>query len=331
MLRGPDGYWIYKDLPNEEALQPFWKPFAAINQWTTENPGPLAAGDLSRSARPDAIQWVHENKPEGIAIGDGRIVARYDGSTSEVPLIGGNFDSVEAVTEGWKGRGSLPPLDESVFHSGRASIRFEPSAAGQSPRSPHIDKKIPEAGHKKIYEVSFWVKTAGAGDPIRFWVGRANSSQHPDYMYYANYFLPPDHDWMRLRTPITWGMYKGSPPLVLRFWCPPTDGKVWLDEVRLQPVQVRTLDIPLNPPADAAGWGTIDWKLSPADARCEADIEDPEDDHTLRKRLYPGDNVAPLVAVVGLKPVVLRLKVYPSPAETVVLEEVQIRFTSKSR
>lgn len=175
------------------------------------------------------------------------------------------------------------------------------------------------------YELSFWVKTAGR-EPIRFWVGRADSGQWPTYMRYSNYVLPPGSDWTHLRTHASYG---GRAPLVLRFWCPPTDGKL-LDDVSLRPIQARTIEVALNPPADATGWGTIDWKLSPLDARCKAQIVDAEHGRDLRIRLYAGDSLAPLAAIVGLKPVVLRLEVYPSAAEPVILEAVQVRFTSKS-
>ena len=97
----------------------------------------------------------------------------------------------------------------------------------------------------------------------------------------------------------------------------------------LRPVQDRTIDIPLNPPADATGWGRVDWKLSPRDARCSARIVDAEDGHDLRIGLYSGDSLAPLEAIVGLKPVVLRLEVHPSAAEPVMLEEVQAGFTPR--
>ena len=117
---------------------------------------------------------------------------------------------------------------------------------------------------------------------------------------------------------------------ICRFWCPPTDGKLWLDDVSLRPVQARTIDIPLNPSTEAEGWGNVDWKLSPPDARCEARIVDREHNKDLRISLYTGDSLAPLAAIVGLQPVVLRLKVYPSAAEPVILESVQAHFTSTS-
>ncbi|HIE28983.1 TPA: hypothetical protein EYP66_17045 [Candidatus Poribacteria bacterium] len=329
MLRGPDGYWIYNDFPGGNVPEQFWTAFFAINQWTTDNPGPLPAGDLSQNAMTDAIKWVNKNKPDGIVVNDGQIVARYDGRANEVYIAGGDFDSGKDVAEGWQGRGSLPPLDDSVFHSGLGSILFEPSAGrSERPRSPYIDQEVPEAKKGQSYELSFWIKTAGTNDPIRFWVGRADSSQYPGYMWYSNYFLPPNHDWMRLRVPVS---YQSAPPLVLRFWCPPTDGKLWLDDVKLRPVQTRIIHVPLNPPANVTSWGIIDWKLSPSDARCDAEIIDAKDEQKLRMRLYPGDSLAPLAAVVGMKPVLLRLKVYPSAVEPVILEKVQVGFTFHPR
>jgi hypothetical protein len=328
LLRAADGFWAYHELG--KAFEPFWEYFPAINRWNREHPGPLPKGDLRVDLMPSAVRWVQENKPDGVTVSDGGITARYDGEAPEVRLVGAGFDSAEAVAKGWQGRGELPPLDGSVFHTGEASIRFEPSAQRSSPTSPYIDQKVaglPQEGQS--YELSFWVKTGKGDDPVRLWVGRANSSQYPAYMHYGNYFLPPSSDWMRVRTHGSHRKYAGPPPLVLRFWCPPTKGKLWLDDVSLRPVQDRTIDIPLNPPADATGWGRVDWKLSPRDARCSARIVDAEDGHDLRIGLYSGDSLAPLEAIVGLKPVVLRLEVHPSAAEPVMLEEVQAGFTPR--
>ena len=120
---------------------------------------------------------------------------------------------------------------------------------------------------------------------------------------------------------------------MLRFWCPPTEGKLWLDDVRLRPVQTRTIDVPIEPPIQAADWGNVHWKLSPHDARCKAIIVDAEKEKgsEVRKSLYSGDSLAPLAATVGgVRPLVLRLEVYPSVVEPVVLQEVEVRFTSSS-
>jgi len=72
-------------------------------------------------------------------------------------------------------------------------------------------------------------------------------------------------------------------------------------------------------------------KTTPPDARCNAQIVDAKDNHILRSRLFPKDSLEPLSAITGLKPVMLNLTVYPSMAEPVILEEVQICFTTKSR
>ena len=102
---------------------------------------------------------------------------------------------------------------------------------------------------------------------------------------------------------------------------------MWLDDVSLRPVVARTIEGPLTPPPKAAGWGSVEWKLSPPDAQCKARIVDAEDGHDLRISLYSGDSLAPLAAIIGLKPVVLRLEVYPSTPGPVTLERVQARFT----
>jgi hypothetical protein len=170
-------------------------------------------------------------------------------------------------------------VDKSVAHSGEASIRFEPSAERASPNSPYLDQKVPDVQMGQAYELFFWARTAASGNPTRLWVGAAGSDQWPGYMWYHNYMLPSGREWLRLRTPIS---NSGKPPLVLRFWCPPADGKMWLDDVSLRPVETRTIDVPLEPPANATGWGNVGWKLSPPDARCKARIVDSQNGRDLR-------------------------------------------------
>lgn len=327
LVRRADGYWMYTGRWSTERHESISKLHTAVVRWTKDHPGPLPAGDLNVDAMAAAKQWVKEHKPQGISVSDGAIAARYLGEASEVPLSAAGFESDDAVAGGWFGRGGLPPVDTSVVHSGAGSLCFEPSLESSSPVSPYIDQKVPGARKEQSYELTFWTKTAGGGEPIRFWVGAADSAQWPAYMLYHNYVLPADRDWARLRIPIS---YRGKPPLVLRFWCQPTGGKTWLDDVGLRPVEARTIDVLLTPPANATGWGNVDWMLSPPDARCEARIIDPEGGHDLRINLYAGDSLAPLAAIVGLKPVLLRLEVYPSAAEPVILKDVQIRFVSNS-
>jgi len=328
LLRRANGFWAYSELG--KGFEPFWKYFPPINRWNNENPGPLPKGDLQVDLMPSAVQWVRENRPEGVRVSEGRITTRYDGEPPEVRLAAAGFEDAEEVARGWQGgRGELPPLDASVFHTGRASIRFEPSAERPSPTSPYITQMVADLPREgQSYELSFWVKTGEGSEPVRFWVGRAHSRQ--SYMRYSNYVLPPGCDWMRVRTHGSHSRYAGPPPLKLRFWCPPTEGKLWLDDVSLRPVRARTIDVALNPPAQATGWGSVDWKLSPIDARCNARIVDAQDGHDLRITLYPGDSLGPLEAIVGLKPTVLRLEVYPSAGQPVILEQVRAGFTSSA-
>ena len=189
-----------------------------------------------------------------------------------------------------------------------------------------MDQKVPEARQGQDYELSFWTRTAAGEAPIRLWVGRADSGQWPGYMLYTNFMLPPGRDWTRVRTAVT---YNGTPPLVVRFWCPPTKGKAWLDDLRLKPVQTRTIDVALDPPADTTGWGAVRWKLTPHDARCAARVVDPKSGQELVVTLYSGDSLAGLQAIVGLKPVTLRLELYPSPGEPVVLDAVEVSYTKR--
>ena len=313
LLRAADGYWAYF----EGDTEPFWKFFPAINRWNREHPDPLPPGSMRHSGLAEAIQRLREEHPEGLEVEQGHIVACYEGDAGEIPVIGRSFDDEQEVQRGWQGRGVLPPLDEKVVYSGSASLRFEPSAPGKVPQSPFIDQKIPGAGDDP-HEISFWVKT-DAPAPVRLWVGTATKEQYPAYMWYYNFVLPAQQDWLRLRiAPVSFD--------VVRFWCPPTEGRLWLDELRLRPVQERIIEAPLGLPQGAVGWGTIDWRLSPAHAPVEAELVAAEEGRLLRKRLYPGDSLAPLMAVVGPQPVRLRLRVYPSAAESVALEEVEVRY-----
>ena len=115
MLRGPDGFWIYRDYEIPERL---WEQARRMNQWTTANAGPLAAGDVTVDALAAAVDRLPGSAPRGIAVSEGRIVARFDGRGDEIRIIGGHFESDREVSKGWQGRGALPPLDRSVFHSG---------------------------------------------------------------------------------------------------------------------------------------------------------------------------------------------------------------------
>ncbi len=319
LLRGADGYWVYDKSP-----EPFYEQGGVMNRWTTAHPGPLPTGDTVVNAMDGALARLAGKAQAGLVAEGGRIVARFEGDGECMTLFGSENESEDTYRVNWEGRGVLPALDNAVFHTGASSIRFQPSASGEAPISPYIDRKISEnrAVKGRKYELSFWVKARGTA-PLRFWVGQAGSNQYPAYMYYNNFMVEPGTAWKRLRMEVR---YKAEPPLVLRFWTPPSDGTLWLDNVTLRPIRERTIEIPLTPPTNAKGWGVVEWTLSPADARCEADLVDPEDGHTLRMRLYSGDSLAPLEALVGLRPVLLRLQISPSAEEPVVLKEVQIGF-----
>ncbi len=316
LLRDAGGFWAYRTLPGA-AFEPYRDALTAVNRWNREHPGPLPAGSVRRDALAAAAAAIGDAGQDGVAVEGGRIVARCEEDAREIPLVGGDFDDADEVAHAWQGRGALPPLDEAVVHSGRASLRFEPSAAGDGPISPYIDRRVPEARDLQC-ELSFRVRT-DAPEPARLWVGTATSEQYPAYMWYHNFTLPARQDWTRLRiVPVSFE--------VLRFWCPPTDGRLWLDDVRLRPVQERVIDVPLELPDDAVGWGTVKWRLSPVDARADAELLAADDDRVLCRRLYSGDSLAPLAAVAGRGPVRLRLHVYPSAAEAVVLEEVTVGY-----
>lgn len=184
-------------------------------------------------------------------------------STEHRGKLGQGAAAKQAYSTDWQGRGALPKLDSTVFRSHRPSIRFEPSSSGKTPISPFIERKISaqDASPGGRYELSFWVRCRSTS-PIHFWVGQANSNQHPAYMYYQNFVLQPGKKWQRQRISVR---YKSDPPLVLRFWVQPTDGIVWLDDLKLRPVQSRTIDVPLTPPDQSSGWGAIEWRLSPSD------------------------------------------------------------------
>jgi hypothetical protein len=227
LVRKADGFWMYTEGWSAQRHESISKWHAAVAQWSEEHPAGVRS-DLSVDAMAAARQWVEEHKPDGITASEGGIVTRYLGEAGEVALSAAGFES--GVAEAWLGRGKLPPVDKSVAHSGEASIRFEPSAERASPNSPYLDQKVPDVQKGQAYELFFWARTAASGNPTRLWVGAAGSDQWPGYMWYHNYMLPSGCEWLRLRTPIS---NSGKPPLVLRFWCPPTDGKMWLDDVSL--------------------------------------------------------------------------------------------------
>jgi len=324
LLRGADGYWVYDRVPDR-----FWEYTKKMNRWSTAHPGPLDEGDIALDALEGAVSQLDLEPQEGLVVKKGRIVALSQGEGEEVSLFGQGADTEGGFRKNWRGRGALPELDRSVFHSMKPSIRFEPSSLNEGAVSPFIDRTIPveQAVRGERYELTFWVK--GCGDePMHFWVGQAGSNQYPAYMYYQNFSIQPGKEWQRLRVGVR---YKGEPPLTLRFWTPPMNGTLWLDDIEFKPVRERTIHVPLTPPPEALGWGAVEWELSPDDARIEAEIVDAQDGHPLRTRLYSGDNLAPLDAVVGLKPVVLRIQVSPLANGPVALERVRIGFRSRMR
>jgi len=324
LLRGADGFWIYNDFGHVQKSVPeeLWQEAGRINQWTDNNPGHLRQGDIRTDLLAAAVKQIKENKPEGIMIENSHIVTRCVDKDVQTNLLSSGFEDRTTVEKIFFGRGTLPELDKTVFHSGKASMRFDSCGKADKPQSPYIYCKIPSAQIQKTYELSFQTKAVGS-EPVLLWIGKANSKQHPGYMYYRNFVVQPDGKWQRLRVGIR---YKKDPPLVLRFWVPPTAGKLWLDDITLKPVQARTIEIPVNMPASALKWAAVDWELSPSDARYDATIVDVETNQLLRTRLYNGDNLAPLAAVTETKALILRLTVYPSVDEPVILEKVKAGF-----
>ncbi|MEE3370534.1 MAG: hypothetical protein VX346_14440 [Planctomycetota bacterium] len=324
LTRSADGFWMYNQNWNTDKYEAIWKQHPNLMRLTKDLRGALPKGDRSVDCIETAREWTRKTQPIGISVSGGNVVASYDGEAQEVPIIAANFENAETLVSGWEGRGELPPRDDTLSYTGTASLRFEPSVEQSAPMSPYIDQKVPEARKGQEYELSFWTKAAGVNEPSRLWVGRADSGQWPNYMIYTNFMLPPGREWTRVRTAVS---YHGTPPLVMRFWCPPTKGKVWLDAISLKPIQTRTIDISLTPPPGAAGWGAVHWKLTPQDARCAARVVDPETGQDLSLTVYSGDSLTALEAIVGLKPVTLRLELYPSPGEPVALDAVKVRYT----
>ena len=319
MLRGADGYWVY-DRPTDA----LYKRAAEMNRWSSAHRETPATGDIVVNSMTQAISHLAKHPQDGVTVKDGSIVAEYIGNATETVLFSTQVTSQKAYKANWLGRGALPKRDRSK--GDWQSICFDPSATGTTPISPFIDRKIDmtDTDKDQRFELSFLTKSRGKS-PCRFWVGQAGSNQYPAYMYYNNFMLEPGGSWKRSRIEVR---NRGTSPLVLRFWTPPTDGTVWLGEIRLRPIQLRTVEIPLTPPDNAVAWGSIDWKLSPADARCEAIIVDADDGHPLLTRLNSGDNMAALGVISELEPVVLRLQVSPSAKSPVIVEQVRIRFSS---
>lgn len=321
LLRAANGYWAYHELPKSE-YEPFWKHLPEVNRWNRAHPDPLPTGSL-QDILPAAIEHIGRQKRPGLTVEHGQVVARYQADINQKSLLVSQaFEDEQELQRSWRGRGALPSLDRTVFHSGKASLRFEPSAAGNAPRSPFLDQIVPVASEVPC-EISFWVKT-DATAPVRLWVGTATTDQYPGYMWYHNFVLPACQDWTRIRLAplVNPGML---PRLdVIRFWCQPTDGRLWLDDFQLRAVQERVIDVPLALPAEASGWGTVEWLLSPSDAYVQAEVIAARQDHVLQRRLHSGDSLAPLAAVMGREPVRLRLRVYPSAQESVVLREVKL-------
>lgn len=329
LLREADGYWVY-DRPTNE----LWEMAGRMNAWSSEHGSadgqPLVSHDARDVIRVDllpdaAVQTKAE--PGWRSTADG-LTAGYIGEGTAVCLWGNVDGRTPQPSVRFTGRGQLPAQDGTVCHDDGASLRFEPAAASDGPVSPYVDIQVPAeaaaAGQK--YELC-WHMRCRASEPVRVWVGQADQQQYPGVLYYHNFMLSPKTDWVRRRIEVR---LRKAPPLMLRFWVPPTDGTVWVDDVILRPVHEKQLSVPLTCPPGADGWGTVHWKLAPPDARCEAAVVDPDSGEVLMTRLNSGDSLAALEAVTNSRQVTLQLQVTPGPDAPVTFTQLSVRFPRDS-
>ena len=325
LLRDADGYWLYHEM-HKAAFEPFWKFLPAMNRWTSENRDLQPVGTL-RSMLPSVLLNYAASKKAGLTLDQGHLVASYTGSDKDSRAPAQPFDDIGERKHELNGRNTLlPSLDRKVVRSGEVSVRIDFSAQ-DSPKLPYIDYDVKGMSGKPC-ELSFWVKTESE-EPVHLNVGTAQDNQHPAYMWYHNYVLPAQSDWTRIRiAPV---LFVGIKSLdVIRFWCETMKGKLWVDDIKVRPVQERIIDIPLELP-EASDWGTVEWSLSPSDTYVEAELLAAKEDRVLQKRIYSGDSLAPLVVVNGREPLRLRLHVYPSAQEDVVLKDVKMGVVKRDK
>lgn len=319
LLRSANGYWVYRENKTSQ-FEPSWKHFLEINKWNSAHPDPLPTGTL-QDVLPGALKDIREQKQPGLTVEQGHVVASYQGDDKDTPATAQPFDDKQQLELEQEGRDAqLPSLDKKIVHSGEVSLRFE-AVPGTSPKQPYIDYFV-KGKKAKLCELTFWVKTESTA-PMRLYVGTAMNTQYPVYMWYHNYVMSPKKDWTRIRiVPV---MSKNMKRLdVLRFWCQDISGKLWIDDIQTNPVAERVIDVPLELAKNASGWGKLTWRLSPTDAVAHGELISSDDNSVIQKRIYSGDSLAPLMAIVGRKPILLRLRVYPSAKANVVLEQVEL-------
>lgn len=147
-----------------------------------------------------------------------------------VKLVNGGFEQAAGeLPAGFTAGGARATLDREVFHSGRASVRFDQFSGPEG--SVDLAQTVPVHPYRS-YRLRAWVKTEGAGPKLLIHlVAQAADGRRLSFMEPT---LPETSDWQE----VTWGFNSWYADRVeIRAGVSEGKrGKVWIDDLALEEV-----------------------------------------------------------------------------------------------
>jgi hypothetical protein len=148
----------------------------------------------------------------------------------EVKISNGSFEVIEgSLPAGFTAHGARATLDTAVFHSGKASVRFEEFSAPEG--EVYLAQSI-RIHPYRCYRLRAWVKTEGAGPRMAIHLLAVAPDGHN--LSYMEPPLPETSDWHE----VVWGFNSWYADKV-EFRVGVSDGKtgkVWVDDVAIEEV-----------------------------------------------------------------------------------------------
>lgn len=187
----------------------------------------------------DGILAHDPNLAEGLPARD--VPLRVTGNTARVamfdkPLLrGGDFEQFrEDQVAGWNyqdGPGKSSFVDREVRHGGATSLRFEELARSNAPSgNGRVTAKLPVRAWQP-YHASVWIRSAGfspAGDIHMFAIGKSGRK-----LSHSNLGVQSDQEWKQHHIVFN-SLDADEIQFYVGAWGGRT-GKLWIDDVRLEP------------------------------------------------------------------------------------------------
>lgn len=191
---------------------------------------------------PDLVETAPFRDMPFVAEG-GRVVSRKDGAA----LANGSLDEFDLAKNTFRGwRGDHPGLesfvDTNVFHSGRASVRFEPGPEKDKYGHARFFRHVDLAPGRR-YRFSAWVRGVDVHRTyhpviLQVYVDGANENGAPMFAK-GRAFREGDHAWHRLTVDFGTGAAKGA-TLYAGSWNL-KGGTFWIDDLSLEEIGVTEL------------------------------------------------------------------------------------------